>query len=100
MTTESKTLSSVHGGHSVKNQLLLLEYMPGVHAFRSGDPALTERSYLRLAHLAMRMDRPDAHNTGRPHKLAKQRSPDPPMQESELGHRAAEGRLPGQQAED
>lgn len=46
-----------------------------------------------MAHLAMRIDRPDAHNTRRPQQLAKQRSPGPPVQESELGHREARGRF-------
>lgn len=43
----------------------------------------------------MRMDGPDADSTGRPPELAKQRSPDPPVQESELGHLEAGGWLSG-----
>lgn len=49
------------------------------------------RGYLWLTHLAMRMDRPEAQSTGRLPELAKQRSPGPPVQESELGHRTARG---------
>lgn len=43
----------------------------------------------------MRTDRPNAYGTGRPPELAKQRSPGPSMQESELGHREAVRRLSG-----
>lgn len=46
----------------------------------------------------MIMDLPDAHSTRRPQELAEQVSPGPPMQESELGHGEAGGRLSGTRA--
>lgn len=48
---------------------------------------------LSLAHLAMKMDLPDAHNTGRPQEPAKQWSPGPHVQESQRGHRVTGSRL-------
>lgn len=92
----STTLNSVHGGHAVTNQWHS-SWSTGRELMLSDPQSLSRQTgRLRLAHLAMRTGRPEAHKPGRPQELAEQRSPSPPVQEPELGHRAAGGRDSGQ----